>query len=122
MLDHFGLTVKDVEASRAFYAAALAPLGIGVVAEFQGHVGLGRGGRAQFWFSQGEPTPARLHLAFEAGSRAEVDAFHAAALAAGATDNGAPGLRPHYHPTYYGAFAIDPNGHNIEAVCRSPES
>ena len=121
MLDHFGLTVKDVEASRAFYAAALAPLGIGVVAEFGGHVGLGRGGRAQFWFSQGEPTPAGLHLAFEAGSRAEVDAFHAAALAAGATDNGAPGLRPHYHPTYYGAFAIDPNGHNIEAVCRSPE-
>ena len=121
MLDHFGLTVKDVKASRAFYAAALAPLGISVLAEFEGHVGLGRDGRARFWFSQGEPKPARLHLAFEARSRAEVDAFHAAALAAGAIDNGPPGLRPHYHPTYYGAFAIDPNGHNIEAVCRSPE-
>ena len=121
MFDHIGLIVKDAEASRAFYLAALAPLGIGVAAEFGGHIGLGRDGRPQFWFSQGEPIPSRLHLAFQAQNRAQVDAFHAAALNAGGVDNGAPGLRLQYHPNYYGAFAIDPDGHNIEAVCRSSE-
>jgi catechol 2,3-dioxygenase-like lactoylglutathione lyase family enzyme len=121
MLDHIGFAVKDVEASRKFYVAALAPLGVGVAMEFAGHVGLGRDGRPQLWLSQGQPTPSRLHLAFRARNRAEVDAFHAAALKAGGSDNGAPGLRPHYHPNYYGAFAIDPDGHNIEAVCHSPE-
>jgi catechol 2,3-dioxygenase-like lactoylglutathione lyase family enzyme len=82
---------------------------------------MGRDGGPQLWFSQGDPPASPLHLAFSARNRAEVDAFHAAALGAGAKDNGAPGLRPHYHPNYYGAFAIDPDGHNIEAVCHSPE-
>jgi catechol 2,3-dioxygenase-like lactoylglutathione lyase family enzyme len=121
MFDHISFVVKDAAASRAFYVAALAPLGVAVAAEFEGHVGMGRDGRAQLWFSQGDLPASPLHLAFGATTRAEVDAFHAAALAAGARDNGAPGLRPHYHPNYYGAFAIDPNGHNIEAVCHSPE-
>lgn len=121
MFDHIGFAVKDLEASRRFYVAALAPLGAGVAMEFAGHVGMGRDGRPQLWFSQGDPPASPLHLAFSARNRAEVDAFHAAALAAGAKDNGAPGLRPHYHPNYYGAFAIDPDGHNIEAVCHIPE-
>ena len=119
MLDHIGFQVKDLEASRTFYLAALAPLGIGAAMEFGGHVGLGRDGKAQFWISQGPAPASGLHLAFRARSRAEVDAFYAAALAAGGRDNGGPGLRPHYHPNYYGAFAIDPDGHNIEAVCHS---
>ena len=121
MFDHIGFAVKDLEASRRFYIAALAPLGAGVAMEFAGHVGMGRDGKPQARFSQGDPPASRLHLAFKARNRAEVDAFHAAALAAGARDNGAPGLRPHCHPNYYGAFAIDPDGHNIEAVCHSPE-
>jgi catechol 2,3-dioxygenase-like lactoylglutathione lyase family enzyme len=121
MFDHIGFAVKDLEASRRFYIAALAPLGAGVAMEFAGHVGMGRDGKPQLWLSKGDPPASRLHLAFKARNRAEVDAFHAAALAAGARDNGAPGLRPHYHPNYYGAFAIDPDGHNIEAVCHSPE-
>jgi len=117
MFDHIGIMVKDVEASRKFYAAALAPLGVDVAMAAPGHVGFGRDGKPQFWLAQGEPPASPLHLAFRARNRGEVDAFHAAALAAGARDNGAPGLRGHYHPNYYGAFAIDPNGHNIEAVC-----
>jgi catechol 2,3-dioxygenase-like lactoylglutathione lyase family enzyme len=121
MFDHIGFRVRDVGASRKFYLAALAPLGVGVAMEAGGHVGLGRGGKPQLWLSQGDPPASPLHLAFAARNRAEVDAFHAAALAAGGKDNGAPGLRPHYHPNYYGAFAIDPDGHNIEAVCHSPE-
>jgi len=119
LLDHIGFHVRNVEASRRFYLAALAPLGVGVVMEGPFGVGLGRGGKPQLWLSPGEPA-APLHLAFTARNRAEVDAFHAAALAAGGRDNGPPGLRLHYHPNYYGAFAIDPDGHNIEAVCHSP--
>jgi len=122
MLDHITFAVQDFAQSRAFYLAALAPLGIGLVMEWEGWVGLGRDGRPQFWFGGGDRASGPFHLAFAARSRAEVRAFHAAALAAGARDNGAPGLRPHYHPHYYGAFAIDPNGHNIEAVCHSPEA
>ena len=117
MFDHIGFRVRDVEASRRFYLAALAPLGVGVAMEGPFGVGLGRGGKPSLWLSQGEPPASPLHIAFTAKNRAEVDAFHAAALAAGGKDNGAPGLRPHYHPNYYGAFAIDPDGHNIEAVC-----
>ena len=108
MFDHIGFRVRDVEASRKFYLAALAPLGVGVAMEHGAGVGLGRGGKPQLWLSQGEPPASPLHIAFAARNRAEVDAFHAAALAAGGKDNGAPGLRPHYHPNYYGAFAIDP--------------
>ena len=117
MFDHVVIGVSDYAASKAFYLQALAPLGVRVEMEFAGHVGLGNDGKPEMWFSQGDPPAAPLHLAFQAGNRAEVDAFHAAALKAGARDNGAPGLRPHYHPNYYGAFAIDPDGHNIEAVC-----
>jgi catechol 2,3-dioxygenase-like lactoylglutathione lyase family enzyme len=119
MFDHIGFRVRNVEASRKFYLAALGPLGVGVAMEGPYGVGLGRGGKPSLWLSQGEPPVSPLHIAFTAKNRAEVDAFHAAALAAGAKDNGAPGLRPHYHPNYYGAFAIDPDGHNIEAVCHS---
>jgi catechol 2,3-dioxygenase-like lactoylglutathione lyase family enzyme len=122
MLDHIGFSVPDLPASRAFYAAALAPLGIGVLMEFGEHVGMGRDGRPQFWIGSGGKPAGRLHLAFVARNREEVQAFHAAAIEAGATDNGEPGLRPEYHPHYYGAFVIDPNGHNIEAVCHSPEA
>ncbi|MGA2492208.1 MAG: VOC family protein [Roseiarcus sp.] len=117
MFDHIGFRVRDVEASRKFYLAALAPLGVGVAMEGPYGVGLGRGGKPSLWLSQGEPPVSPLHIAFTARNRAEVDAFHASALAAGGKNNGAPGLRPHYHPNYYGAFAIDPDGHNIEAVC-----
>jgi catechol 2,3-dioxygenase-like lactoylglutathione lyase family enzyme len=119
MFDHIGFRVRNVEASRKFYLAALGPLGVGVAMEGPYGVGLGRGGKPSLWLSQGEPPVSPLHIAFTAKNRAEVDAFHAAALAAGAKDNGAPGLRPHYHPNYYGSFAIDPDGHNIEAVCHS---
>ncbi len=129
MLDHLGFTVSDYPRSRAFYAQVLAPLGYGLVMEVTremsgGYEGCGFGppGKPAFWVGQGTGEPGRgMHIAFVAKTRAEVDAFHAAALAAGATDNGAPGLRPHYHPHYYGAFAIDPDGHNIEAVCHAPE-
>jgi catechol 2,3-dioxygenase-like lactoylglutathione lyase family enzyme len=121
MFDHLGFAVRDLAATRTFYTAALAPLGIGVATEFPGTVAFGRPGRPQLWFSEGASPPSGIHLAFTAANRAEVRAFYAAAMAAGATDNGAPGLRPHYHPNYYGAFVLDPNGHNVEAVCHTPE-
>jgi catechol 2,3-dioxygenase-like lactoylglutathione lyase family enzyme len=116
MLDHVGYSVKDFRRSRDFYAVALAPLGIGIVMEGEDWAMMGRDGRPQFWFGEAGKAVNYLHLAFQARSRAEVDAFHAAALAAGGTDNGAPGLRPHYSPDYYGAFVLDPDGLNIEAV------
>ncbi len=121
MIDHIGFGVKDAAASKEFYGPALAPLGIGVIMEWQGHVGMGRAGRPQFWFSASTTPSSPLHIAFEAENREQVRAFYAAALRAGASDNGPPGLRPHYHSHYYGAFVIDPNGHNIEAVCHKPE-
>lgn len=129
MLDHLGFTVSDYPRSRAFYAQVLAPLGYGIVMDVTremsgGYEGCGFGppGKPAFWVGAGTGEPGRgMHIAFVAKTRAEVDAFHAVALAAGATDNGAPGLRPHYHPNYYGAFVIDPDGHNIEAVCHAPE-
>ena len=117
-IDHVGLAVADLGRARAFYEQALAPLGIEVVMEVTVggvHVGFGDT-RPFFWISGGCAPGGRTHVAFAAASTAEVDAFHAAALAAGGTDNGAPGLRPHYHPAYYGAFVLDPDGHNIEAV------
>jgi catechol 2,3-dioxygenase-like lactoylglutathione lyase family enzyme len=122
MFDHLGFAVADFDKSLAFYKAALAPLGVGVEMQGEGFAGLGRPGRLQFWIGRGQAPSGHIHVAFEARNRAEVRAFHAAALAAGGEDNGAPGLRPQYHPNYYGAFAIDPNGHNIEAVCHSPEA
>ena len=127
MIDHIGFPVVDIARSRAFYEAALAPLGYGVVMEVSAeetgaaaHVGFGLPGRPDFWITSGGSLGGCLHVAFAAADRATVDAFHAAALAAGGRDNGAPGLRPHYHPHYWGAFVLDPDGHNIEAVCHRP--
>jgi catechol 2,3-dioxygenase-like lactoylglutathione lyase family enzyme len=123
MLDHIGVEVSDFEASRAFYEKALEPLGIGLLMEFEG-VGagfgkdLGHGPKPFFWIGErGRPAVSGAHVAFGVRSTEEVDAFHAAALAAGGTDNGAPGPRPIYHPGYYGAFVLDPDGNNVEAVC-----
>lgn len=128
MLDHIGFPVADLARSRAFYEAALAPLGYAVRMEVpaeltggEAHLGLGAPGKPDFWLSSGGALGGRLHVAFSAPDRATVDAFHAAALAAGGRDNGGPGLRPHYHPNYYGAFVLDPDGHNVEAVCHRPE-
>lgn len=129
MIDHLGFTVADFERSLGFYRSVLATLGYAVVMEVTPdmtgrdtrHAGFGKDGKPDFWIgSGGAPTRNGLHLAFVAEDRAAVEAFHAAALAAGAQDNGAPGLRPLYHPHYYGAFVIDPDGHNIEAVCHKP--
>jgi catechol 2,3-dioxygenase-like lactoylglutathione lyase family enzyme len=129
MIDHIGFAVSDFARSRAFYVQALAPLGFAPVKDVAreqsgGHyegTGFGPPGRPQFWIGTGERSGGRTHVAFVAGSRAAVDAFHAAALAAGGRDNGAPGLRPQYHPDYYGAFVLDPDGYNVEAVCHAPE-
>ena len=117
MFDHLGFGVSDLPASKSFFLAALAPLGIGVVMEGEFGVGIGKKGKPALWLSPGEAKPSSLHLAFTADTRAEVDAFYREALAAGGKDNGAPGLRPHYHANYYGAFVIGPDGHNVEAVC-----
>jgi catechol 2,3-dioxygenase-like lactoylglutathione lyase family enzyme len=125
VLDHVGVNVTNYERSKAFYGAALAPLGITLVMEFGKAAGFGRDGKPDFWIGEG-PTSFQkpehlapitpIHVSFVARSRAEVDAFHAAALGAGARDNGRPGPRPEYHAGYYGAFVLDPDGHNIEAV------
>lgn len=125
MIDHTGLVVSDFEASKAFYAAALAPLSYQVLAEFTAPdgtkvAGIGEPPKPDLWIVAGTPNSPRVHVAFRAGSRALVDAFYAAAIAAGGRDNGAPGLRAHYHPNYYGAFVLDPDGHNIEAVVHTP--
>jgi len=122
MFDHLGLGVSDLAASKAFFLPALAPLGITVVMEFPDAVGLGVAPKPSFWLSPAKQTPAPLHIAFTAQTRRQVDEFHRAALAAGGKDNGAPGLRPHYHANYYGAFVIGPDGHNVEAVCHLPEA
>ena len=128
MIDHLGISVSDFARSRAFYDAALAPLGAAIMMtvpkEHTGGrnvVGYGRD-RPWFWLSDVYGTATTgTHIAFVARSRGEVDAFHAAAMAAGARDNGAPGLRPHYHPNYYGAFVFEPDGNTVEAVCHAPE-
>lgn len=123
MIDHTGLNVSDPVKSRRFYELALAPLGYELLVEIPkeatgGIVVLGFGVRPKpdFWISEGTPNAPHVHIAFRAEDRAQVDAFHAAAIAAGGRDNGAPGPRPHYHEGYYGAFVLDPDGHNIEAV------
>ena len=121
MIDHTGVIVGSFEASSRFYAAALAPLRYELLLEFHASVaGFGEPGKPDFWVAQGGPNTPRIHVAFCADTRREVDAFYEAALGAGARDNGAPGLRAQYHPDYYGAFVLDPDGHNIEAVCHSP--
>lgn len=120
MLDHLGLRVGDLETSKAFYREALAPLGYALVHEGDGWAGFGADGAPDFWIGAGGPASPPVHVAFRAIHRPAVDAFHAAALAAGGRDNGPPGLRPEYHKNYFGAFALDPDGNNIEAVCHSP--
>jgi catechol 2,3-dioxygenase-like lactoylglutathione lyase family enzyme len=128
MLDHIGFGVTDLDRSKRFYRAALAPLGIDiqfeVTAEQSGgaaYAGFGSDGRSYFWIGNAPALAPSLHVAFTAPDRATVDAFHRAALAAGGRDNGGPGIRAHYHPNYYGAFVLDPDGHNVEAVCHRPE-
>jgi catechol 2,3-dioxygenase-like lactoylglutathione lyase family enzyme len=130
MIDHITLRVRDLAATRAFYLRALAPLGYRVgydaVHDGVGILGFGfdmpeAGLEIDTWFiDHTEPLSGPTHLCWRATSRAAVDAFHAAALAAGGIDNGAPGVREHYHPNYYGAFVCDPDGHNVEAVCHLP--
>lgn len=127
MIDHLGISVPDFAASKEFYLKALAPLGIGVVMNVpkeesgaaNDFTGFGAEGNPFFWIGQGV-APQGMHLCFTAKTRADVDAFYKAALAAGARDNGPPGIRAHYHPNYYGAFVIDLNGVNLEAVCHQP--
>jgi catechol 2,3-dioxygenase-like lactoylglutathione lyase family enzyme len=118
VLDHVIIDVADLEDSRAFYERALAPLGISVVMEFDDRCAFGgKSGKPQFWIAaRGTPSARGVHLAFGADNQGAVDAFHEAAVAAGGSDNGPPGLRPQYHASYYGAFVLDRHGNNIEAV------
>ena len=120
MIDHVAFYVSDLEASRKFYEQALAPLGYGVAFEMEGMVAFGEGGRPRVAVRVGEEASRTGHVAIEAESHEAVDAFYAAAIAAGAKDNGAPGIREHYHPTYYAAFVKDPDGNNVEAVNWQP--
>jgi catechol 2,3-dioxygenase-like lactoylglutathione lyase family enzyme len=127
MIDHTGINVSDAAVSRNFYEKALAPLGYSVLIEvptqFTGGavvLGLGEAPKADFWLHESTPQKPRLHVAFRAANRAVVDAFYRAAIAAGGRDNGPPGLRPHYHENYYGAFVLDPDGNNVEACCHAP--
>ena len=124
MIDHTGVTVSNFEHSKSFYRAALAPIGYALLMEIPAAItkstdvaGFGEAPKPDFWISGGNPNKPPIHVAFRVSSRAMVDAFYKAALQAGGKDNGAPGIRPHYHPDYYGAFVFDPDGHNIEAVC-----
>jgi catechol 2,3-dioxygenase-like lactoylglutathione lyase family enzyme len=128
MLDHIGFPVADYERSKAFYLKALAPLGYSLIMEVDGEhteskspaAGFGADGKPDFWIGGEGGLERALHIAIATKDRAAVDAFYQAALAAGGKDNGAPGLRPQYHPSYYGAFVLDPDGHNVEAVCHAP--
>ncbi len=124
MIDHIGIAVSDLDRSLAFYTKALAPLGYELLRKFdipdgRSVAGFGIGGKPEFWIATGEVTQT-IHVALRAAGRAQVRDFHAAALAAGGTDNGAPGVRPHYHEHYYGGFVHDPDGHNVEACCHEP--
>jgi catechol 2,3-dioxygenase-like lactoylglutathione lyase family enzyme len=122
MIDHAGINVSDYETSRDFYTRALAPLGYELMMEpAEGIAGFGRDGNPDFWIAGvREPTSENVHIAFRVPDRSTVDAFHAAAVEAGGEDNGPPGTREIYHPNYYGAFVLDPDGNNIEAVCHKP--
>lgn len=121
IIDHIGFVVSDPHRSKEFYSRCLAPLGIELVMEEQGWAGFGREGKPEFWFGpHGEPHKP-MHIAFAADNRAQVRDFYEAAIAAGGSDNGAPGIREIYHPNYYGAFVLDPDGHNVEAVCHLAE-
>jgi catechol 2,3-dioxygenase-like lactoylglutathione lyase family enzyme len=120
MLDHIGLTVADFARSKEFFKQALAPLGYQLMMEFPDAAGFGKEGKPDFWIAKGSAAGSS-HVAFVAAQRRVVDDFHKAALAAGARDNGKPGLRTQYHPNYYGAFVFDLDGNNVEAVCHTPE-
>lgn len=122
ILDHIGISVSHYEDSKNFYSKALAPLGIELIMEIAGWAGMGKKGKPDFWFGQKDTVQGAMHIAFVAEDRAQVRAFYEAALNAGGADNGAPGVREMYHPHYYGAFVIGPDGHNIEAVCHHPEA
>ncbi|WP_430460371.1 VOC family protein [Thalassolituus sp. LLYu03] len=128
MIDHIGIVVSDFEQSKTFYTRALSAMGYALMMEIPASVtgtthvaGFGEANKPDFWISQGKATNTPVHVALQVPTRALVDAFYSAALEAGGRDNGAPGIRPHYHPNYYGAFVLDPDGHNIEAVCHVPE-
>ncbi len=121
MIDHINLLVSDIERSKRFFQEALSPLGYELLMEHRiSGAGFGQAGKPDFWIKQGVLSSA-IHVAFASPDRATVDAFHDAAIAAGGRDNGLPGLRPEYHSTYYGAYVLDPDGNNIEAVCHRPE-
>ena len=122
MFDHVKIGVSDYAASKAFFLQALEPIGIAVVLEGPLGLELSSDGKSSLCIFQTDEKPAPLHLAFAAENRRQVEAFYRAALAAGGKDNGAPGLRPHYHANYYAAFVIGPDGHNIEVVCHAPEA
>ncbi len=124
MIDHIGIKVSDLARSTAFYQASLAPVGYHLLVELDASMtgsvafsGFGIGQKPSFWVSACAQLHTSTHIAFSVNTRAQVDEFYQAALKAGGTDHGAPGLRPHYHPNYYAAFILDPDGHNIEAVC-----
>jgi catechol 2,3-dioxygenase-like lactoylglutathione lyase family enzyme len=119
MLDHISLSVTDCAKSQTFYAKALAPLGYKVISEYPGGFGIGADGGSTLWAAAGAAQQPIAHLAFRAQDRKQVEAFHRAALAAGGKDNGKPGVRENYAPTYYAAFVLDPDGNNIEAVCHA---
>jgi len=127
MIDHIGFPVSDYVRAKAFYTQALAPLGYSLIIEVmqddrpgEPAAGFGTNGKPDFWIGGEGALNKPVHIAILAKDRATVDAFYKAALAAGGRDNGAPGIRAHYHPNYYGAFVLDPDGHNIEAVCHAP--
>ncbi len=120
MIDHIGLAVSDYDKAKAFYTAALAPIGYELLKEYPGVGGFGEKKKPDLWIAGGAKTSPKVHVCFRVATRKLVDAFYAAAIAAGGTDNGAPGVRAMYHADYYGAFVLDPDGHNIEAVCHEP--
>jgi catechol 2,3-dioxygenase-like lactoylglutathione lyase family enzyme len=126
MIDHIGISVTDFAAAERFYTAVLKPIGGSLLAmipeDFSDGVKVGGFGqdRATFWLSEGAAQSPPIHIAFAAPTRAQVDAFYYAAIVAGGTDNGEPGLRPNYHANYYGAFVLDPDGNNVEMVCHAP--
>ena len=125
MLDHIGIEVKEYEKCKLFYITVLKTLDFELIMDLEiegvGYAGFGAAGKPYFWLYRGDHTTPRIHVAFQAKSRRYVDVFYQAAIKAGAIDNGKPGIREHYHKNYYGAFVLDPEGHNIEAVCHLPE-
>lgn len=121
IFDHIVLIISDTDKSKKFYLNALSPLDIKLIREDDGCIGFGTQNKPSLWICQETNVQKPMHIAFIAENRKAVDEFHKAAINAGAKDNGAPGIRANYHPHYYGAFVIDPDGHNIEAVCRKPE-